>query len=47
MRVKIEVPKKLTEKQRNILEQFANEIVEKANIDKEGLFGKIKDAFRD
>lgn len=29
VRVKIEVPKKLTEKQRNILVQFANEMGEK------------------
>ena len=46
VRVKIEVPKKLTEKQRNILVQFANEMGEKPD-DKKGFFGKMKDAFRD
>ena len=47
VRVKIEVPKKLSEKQRNILEQFANEMGEKVDNDKKGFFGKMKDAFKD
>ena len=47
VRVKIEVPKKLSDKQRNILEQFANEMGEKVDNDKKGFFGKMKDAFKD
>jgi molecular chaperone DnaJ len=47
VRVKIEVPKKLTEKQKSILVQFANEMGEKPDNDKKGFFGKMKDAFKD
>lgn len=47
VRVKIEVPKKLTEKQRTILRQFAEEMGEKNEADKKGFFGKMKDAFKD
>ena len=47
VRVKIEVPKKLSEKQRDLLEQFAAEMGEKQESDKKGFFGKMKDAFKD
>lgn len=49
VRVKIIVPKKLTEKQKSILEEFASDIGEykEKNDDKKGFFGKMKDAFKD
>ena len=47
VRVKIEVPKKLSDKQKNILQQFAEEMGEKVDNDKKGFFGKMKDAFKD
>lgn len=47
VRIKIDVPKKLTEKQKTILEQFAEEMGEKPDNDKKGFFGKMKDAFKD
>lgn len=44
VRVKIEVPKKLTEKQKSLLEEFALEMGEQQDKDeKKGLFGKMKD----
>ena len=47
VRVKIEVPKKLSDKQKNVLQQFADEMGEKVDSDKKGFFGKMKDAFKD
>ena len=48
VRVKIDVPKKLTDKQKTILEQFAVEMGEKQDKDdKKGFFGKVKDAFKE
>lgn len=49
VRVKIEVPKKLTDRQKTILQAFAFEIGEQHldNDDKKGFFGKMKDAFKD
>jgi molecular chaperone DnaJ len=45
--VKIITPKKLTEKQRELLRQFAregNEILSSMEVDDKGIFGKVKDA---
>jgi len=48
VRVKVEVPKKLTEKQKALLEEFAMEMGEHQDKDdKKGFFGKMKDAFKD
>ena len=50
VRVKVTVPKKLTDKQKSILEQFAVEMGEKEDKldnDKKGFFGKVKDAFKE
>lgn len=50
VRVKITVPKKLTDRQKSLLEEFAVEMGEKENKsdnDKKGFFGKMKDAFKD
>jgi len=47
VRVKVTVPKKLTDKQKSILEQFAVEMGEKFDNDKKGFFGKVKDAFKE
>jgi len=50
VRVKVTVPKKLTDKQKSILEQFAVEMgekEEKSDNDKKGFFGKVKDAFKE
>ncbi|QSX05809.1 molecular chaperone DnaJ [Sedimentibacter sp. zth1] len=47
VRVKIEVPKKLTEKQKNILSQFAQECGEEHDGEKKGFFDKIKDSFKE
>lgn len=48
VRVKIEVPKRLTEKQRSMLEEFAKEMGEQQEKeDKKGFFGKMKDALKD
>ncbi len=48
VRVKIEVPKKLTDKQKTILQEFAQEMGEQQDKDdKKGFFGKMKDAFKD
>ena len=48
VRVKIDVPKKLTDKQKSILEQFAVEMGEKQDKDdKKGFFGKVKGAFKE
>jgi len=47
VRVKVTVPKKLTDKQKSILEQFAVEMGEKSDNDKKGFFGKVKDAFKE
>lgn len=44
VKVKVEVPKKLTEKQRKILVEFATEFGEEIE-EKKGFFGKIKDSF--
>lgn len=44
VKIKVDVPKKLTEKQRKILEEFAMESGEEID-GKKGVFGKIKDAF--
>lgn len=50
VKIKVVVPKKLTDKQKNILEQFAVEMGEKEDkfdSDKKGFFGKVKDAFKE
>lgn len=48
VRVKITVPKKLTDKQKELLKEFAKEYGEDADKDdKKGFFGKMKDAFKD
>ena len=48
VRVKIEVPKKLTDKQKSLLHEFASEMGETIDKeDKKGFFGKMKDAFKD
>lgn len=48
VRVKVTVPKKLTDKQKSILEQFAVEMGEKQDKDdKKGFFGKVKDVFKE
>ena len=44
-KVKVEVPKKLTEKQKELLKQFAKESGEDHKEGKKGFFGKMKDAF--
>ena len=43
--VKVEVPKKLTEKQKELLKQFAKESGEYHKESKKGFLGKMKDAF--
>ncbi len=45
VKVKIQVPKKLSEKQKNILEEFAKELGENTESNKKGFFDKMKDAF--
>ena len=45
VKVKIQVPKKLTEKQKKILEEFAKELGENTEGYKKGFFDKMKDAF--
>ena len=49
VRVKVTVPKKLTEKQKSLLEEFAAEMGEKEtkSDDKKGFFDKVKDAFKE
>ena len=50
VRVKVSVPKKLTDKQKNILKEFADEMGEKdtkQDGDKKGFFNKVKDAFKE
>lgn len=47
VKVKVIVPKKLTEKQRHILEQFAEECGESNDSEKKGFFDKIKDSFKE
>lgn len=50
VRVKVTVPRKLTDKQKHLLEQFAAEMgekEEKSDGDKKGFFGKVKDAFKE
>ncbi len=50
VRVKVIVPKKLTDKQKSLLQQFAAEMGEKEEKndgDKKGFFGKVKDAFKE
>lgn len=48
VRVNIEVPKKLTEKQKNILQDFAKEMGEQGKDKQDkGFFGKMKDAFKE
>lgn len=50
VRVKVTVPKKLTDKQKSLLQQFAAEMGEKDEKndgDKKGFFGKVKDAFKE
>jgi len=48
VRVKVEIPKKLTEKQKAALQEFAKEMGENQEKDeKKGFFGKVKDAFKD
>lgn len=47
VKVKIEVPKKLTEKQKNILMQFAEECGELQGGEKKGFFDKIKESFKE
>ena len=47
VKVKVEVPKKLTDKQRTILEQFAAECGETNDNEKKGFFDKIKDSFKE
>ncbi len=48
VRVKVEIPKKLTEKQKAALQEFAKEMGENQEKDeKKGFFGKMKDAFKD
>lgn len=45
VRVKISVPKKLNEKQRELLKQFAETFGEESEHEKKGFFDKMKDAF--
>lgn len=45
VRVKISVPKKLNEKQRELLKQFAETFGEEPEHEKKGFFDKMKDAF--
>lgn len=47
VRVKVEVPKKLNEKQKSILMQFAQECGEIHDNEKKGFFDKIKDSFKE
>lgn len=47
VRVKVSIPKKLTDKQKSLLEVFAMEMGEKPDNDKKGFFGKMKDAFKE
>ncbi len=47
VKVKIEVPKKLTDKQKQILSQFAEESGETNGGEKKGFFDKIKDSFKE
>jgi len=47
VKVKIEVPKKLTDKQKQILSQFAEESGETNDGEKKGFFDKIKDSFKE
>lgn len=47
VRVKVEVPKKLTEKQRSLLQEFAKEMGESKDRPEKGFFGKVKDAFKE
>lgn len=48
VKIKIDVPKKLTEKQKSLLRQFEAEMGEKSeHSDKKGFFDKMKDAFKD
>jgi molecular chaperone DnaJ len=48
VKIKVEIPKKLNEKQKSLLEQFAAEMGEVHDKDdKKGFFGKVKDAFKD
>ena len=47
VKVKVEVPKKLTDKQRKILEEFAEECGEGGEVKKDkNIFDKIKDTFK-
>lgn len=45
VKVKIQVPKKLSEKQKKMLEEFAKELGENTEGYKKGFFDKMKDAF--
>jgi molecular chaperone DnaJ len=50
VRIKVTVPKKLTDTQKSLLQQFAVEMGEKEDKsegDKKGFFGKVKDAFKE
>ncbi len=47
VKVKIEVPKKLTDKQKQILSQFAEESGETNDGERKGFFDKIKDSFKE
>ena len=44
VRVKVEVPRKLTEKQKELLREYAKECGEHVTEESKGLWGKIKDA---
>jgi molecular chaperone DnaJ len=44
-KIKVEVPRKLTEKQKQILMEFAEESGENIRGEKKGFFDKVKDAF--
>ena len=43
VRVKVEVPRKLTEKQKELLREYAKECGEHVTEESKGLWGKIKD----